>query len=122
MESNKELDWWNSKTLEEQLYLAIEGNHYLDGDTVDNHPNNLKEEDIKLLWEYHCDFTTIVRSNILEDKGYVPYCIPCPGLQRYRSNGVGKQMTCPNCKTETKFPQSFLDEWVRVHNSKKLNS
>ena len=110
------LNWWNNLTLEDQFYLAIEANHLLKGDTVDNHPNNLEREDIQIIHDYNFDHTSIVRSNILEDKGYVPYC-ECPGLVRITSNGVGKQMSCSKCNTTTKFSQEFLNEWTRVHES-----
>lgn len=58
-----------------------------------------------------------VRTNMMEDKNYTPYCMKCPGLQRFgRFNG--KQMVCPQCKTETKFPLEFIERYKAKHDLK----
>lgn len=36
-----------------------------------------------------------VRTNMMKDRFYTPYCIPCPGLQRFGQLGSDDQMTCP---------------------------
>jgi hypothetical protein len=54
-QNNKEIvnKWWNSMTFEEKFYKTIESNSILKGDTVDNHPDKLKEEDIIKIFEWH---------------------------------------------------------------------
>lgn len=120
---NSKLYWFNNLSLEQQLFKTIEANHLLKGDTVDNHPDRLSDKDKIVIYDYNFDHTSIVRSNILEDQGYVPYC-DCPRLVRIKSNGVGKQMSCDKCGTKTKFSQEFLNEWIRVHeaNIKRIKS
>ena len=56
-----------------------------------------------------------VRTNMMEDKNYTPYCIPCPGLQRFGPFN-GSQMICPRCKAETKFPSDFIERYKAKHN------
>ena len=56
-----------------------------------------------------------VRTNMMEDKDYTPYCVPCPSLQRF-GKFDGEQMTCPNCGVKTKFPIEFIQRFKAKHN------
>jgi hypothetical protein len=47
---NEALEWWNSMSLEMKFYKTIEYNYLLEGDRVDNHPDNLSKEDIKKIF------------------------------------------------------------------------
>lgn len=47
------LDWFNSFSLEQKFYKTIEANSVLEGDSVDNHPDRLTEEQIILVYTYH---------------------------------------------------------------------
>ena len=54
IESTKEpkhLQWWNTKTLEEQFYCTIECNHLVEGDKT-RHPHTLKIHEIKNIYNY----------------------------------------------------------------------
>lgn len=57
-----------------------------------------------------------VRTNMMKDRYYTPYCIPCPGLQRFGQIGKNDQMTCPKCGAKTKFPKEFIDRFKKKHN------
>ena len=52
-ELTKAIKWWQEKSLEQQLYLAIDANHLLEGDTVDNHPHKLSKDSILIIYKYH---------------------------------------------------------------------
>lgn len=66
-------------------------------------------------WEFNENGFSQVRTNMMEDKNYTPYCIPCHGLQRFGKFN-GKQMVCPNCKAETEFPIEFINRYKQKHN------
>jgi len=72
-------------------------------------------------WEYYFEPYTgemefsQVRTNMMKDKQYVPYCIPCPGLQRYMQTDVIGKIKCPNCKTEYTYPKEFIDRFKAKH-------
>lgn len=55
-----------------------------------------------------------VRTNMMEDKNYTPYCMTCPGLQRFGQFN-GKQMVCPQCHAKTKFPDEFIKRYKAKH-------
>lgn len=111
----KAIEWFESLGLEEQFYKTIEANHLLVGDTVDRHPNNLTGREIEIIYDYNFDDSSTVRSNMLEDRTYTPYCMDCSGLIRMRMLGLGKQLECPKCKKETKFSNAFLGRWRMKH-------
>lgn len=56
-----------------------------------------------------------VRTNMMKDKNYTPYCMKCPRLQRFGKFN-GKQMVCPRCNTETQFPFEFIERFKSKHN------
>lgn len=56
-----------------------------------------------------------VRTNIMNDRYYTPYCIPCPGLQRFGQLEADGQMTCPKCGMRTEFPKEFIDRFKAKH-------
>ena len=56
-----------------------------------------------------------VRTNMMEDRHYTPYCIPCTGLQRFGPFD-GEQMTCPKCGDRTEFPIEFINRFKAKHN------
>lgn len=113
---SKALSWRHRLSLEHQLYLAIEANHLLKGDTVDNHPNNLEREDIETIYNYNFDYTSIVRSNMLENKDYKPYCMNCTGLQRLSITTKEGQHKCPICSETTKYSKEFIKVFNITHN------
>jgi hypothetical protein len=45
--------WWNNLGFEQRFYKTIEANSVLNGDTVDNHPDRLTDEDIEKVFEWH---------------------------------------------------------------------
>lgn len=114
----KAIEWFNSMNLEEQFYKTIEANHLLVGDTVDRHPNNLTGREIEIIYNYNFDDSSIVRSNMLEDKNYTPYCMDCSGLVRMKFVSFGKQLVCPKCNKETKFSNAFLGRYSTKHKTK----
>lgn len=56
-----------------------------------------------------------VRTNMMSDKNYTPYCVPCPGLIRFKKLGSDGQMTCPRCGDKTQFPKEFIDRFKAKH-------
>jgi len=52
-----------------------------------------------------------VRTNMMKDRFYTPYCIPCPRLIRFNQLGSDDQMTCPSCGVKTEFPKEFIDRF-----------
>lgn len=57
-----------------------------------------------------------VRTNMMKDRYYTPYCMVCPGLQRFGQLGSDGQMTCPKCGTKTQFPKEFIERFKLKHN------
>lgn len=57
-----------------------------------------------------------VRTNMMKDPNYVPYCIPCPGLQRYKRTNVIGTIKCPNCSRTETYPKDFIDRFKAKHN------
>lgn len=51
---------------------------------------------------------SIVRSNLLNEKGYSPYCgnVKCRVMPRTTFNG--KQFKCGCCGWESSFPEDFI--------------
>ena len=47
------IDWWLSLDFEQRFYKTIEANSVLNGDTVDNHPDKLTENDIVKVFNWH---------------------------------------------------------------------
>lgn len=56
-----------------------------------------------------------VRTNMMKDVNYVPYCIPCPGLQRYKKTSVIGTLKCPNCGDVITYPKEFIDRFKAKH-------
>lgn len=50
----------------------------------------------------------IVRSNLLSEKGYSPYCgnTNCKIMPRTKFNG--SQFVCPSCGWVSNFPKNFI--------------
>jgi hypothetical protein len=75
-------------------------------------------------WEFYYENHTgkmefsQVRTNMMEDVNYVPYCIPCPGLQRYAKTDTIGTLKCPNCKNVITYPKEFIDRFKAKHNLK----
>ena len=68
----------------------------------------------------------IVRRNLLNIKGYTPYCGSelCEPRSKEspsrwpRTVFNGKQFICPKCKWESKFPNDFIEDYLSVWNIK----
>jgi len=61
---------------------------------------------------------TIVRENLMNEKGYTPYCgsmIPRPpvanGCDNPRTKFNGEQFVCPKCGYVTKFEEDFIKRY-----------
>lgn len=73
-------------------------------------------------WEFYFEPSTgqmemsQVRTNMMKDKDYVPYCIPCPRLQRYRKTDVIGTLKCPSCGEVISYPKEFVDRFKAKHN------
>ncbi len=53
---------------------------------------------------------SIVRENLLNRKGYTPYCgSSCRGMPRTRFNG--SQFECPECKWVSGFEPEFIQQY-----------
>jgi hypothetical protein len=57
-----------------------------------------------------------VRTNMMKDPAYVPYCIPCPRLQRYKKTTVIGTIRCPSCGDTHTFDKEFIDRFKAKHN------
>ena len=72
-------------------------------------------------WEFYFEPSTNemefsqVRTNMMKDRWYTPYCIPCPGLQRYSHTKEIGTMRCPNCGDVFSFPKEFVDRFKEKH-------
>ncbi len=115
MKKNEIIDWWNSLSFEDKFFKAIEATHVLEGDTVDNNPEKLTEEQIELIYKYNFDIKSTVRNNMLESNTYTPYCMRCTGLQRLSIVELGKQLHCDKCGITTRFSKEFLLTWKKKH-------
>jgi hypothetical protein len=49
-ERTKALEWWTKKSLEDQIYVAIEFNEFITGDKT-RHPHTLTGREIEILWD-----------------------------------------------------------------------
>jgi len=56
-----------------------------------------------------------VRTNMMKDKNYVPYCMPCPGLRRYSKTSVIGTLKCHSCGDVITFPKEFVDRFKENH-------
>lgn len=122
----KEVEWFKSLGLEEMFYKAIEANHLLEGDTVDNHPSRLTEEQIKVIYDYNFDNSSIVRQNLLKDKEYRGYCgselckprkfHPMRGERWPRTVFNFNQFECPKCRWKSEYPKTFIELYRKTHN------
>lgn len=56
-----------------------------------------------------------VRTNMMKDQHYVPYCIPCPGLQRYSKTNVIGTLKCPSCGDVITYPTEFIERFKAKH-------
>lgn len=61
---------------------------------------------------------TIVRENLMNEKGYTPYCgsmTPRPpvgnGCDNPRTKFNGEQFVCPKCGYVTRFEKDFIDRY-----------
>lgn len=56
---------------------------------------------------------SIVRSNIIKDRNYSPYCggDTCKTMPRTVFNG--KQFICPSCGWESSFPEEFINKYKK---------
>jgi hypothetical protein len=61
---------------------------------------------------------SIVRNNLMERKGYRPYCGNFDGCHMPRANFNGKQFECPCCGWQSSFEKSFIDEYKAKWNIK----
>lgn len=55
---------------------------------------------------------SIVRKNLMEQKGYTPYCgsDTCKTMPRTKFNG--KQFECPHCEWQSQFPEEFIQQYT----------
>lgn len=56
-----------------------------------------------------------VRTNMMKDVNYFPYCIPCPGLQRYRKTDTIGTLKCPKCGDIITYPEDFINRFKANH-------
>jgi predicted RNA-binding Zn-ribbon protein involved in translation (DUF1610 family) len=61
---------------------------------------------------------SIVRENLLNEEGYVPYCgnIDAYAVGRChmpRTRFDGKQFVCPTCGWHSEFPNDFIAEYKK---------
>lgn len=55
-----------------------------------------------------------VRTNMMKDKNYVPYCMGS-GCQRYSKTHVIGTLRCPRCGDLITFPKDFIDRFKAKH-------
>lgn len=75
-----------------------------------------QEKHDKFGFEYNEYGFSQVRTNMMKDRYYTPYCIPCPGIQRFGQLGPDDQMTCSKCGDKTTFPKEFIERFKAKHN------
>jgi hypothetical protein len=70
---------------------------------------------------------TIVRENLMTEKGYEPYCgnneprhYPY-GCDNPRTKWNGEQFVCPNCGWTSQFPSDFIERYKLKWNFKKVD-
>ncbi len=66
---------------------------------------------------------SVVRHNLLHEKGYAPYCgsqlckerhlSPLKGERWPRTEFNGEQFVCPKCQWQSAFPKEFIDEYKK---------
>jgi len=72
-------------------------------------------------WEYYFELSTgkmefsQVRTNMMEDKNYVPYCMTS-GCQRYSKTNVIGTLRCHKCGDIIIYPKEFIDRFKAKHN------
>lgn len=72
-------------------------------------------------WEYYYEPSTNkmefsqVRTNMMEDVNYVPYCMNS-GCQRYSKTNVIGTLKCSRCDHEITYPKDFIDKFKAKHN------
>jgi len=68
---------------------------------------------------------TLVRKNLMEQKGYSPYCgkqEKCSGRWP-RTVFNGKQFVCPSCGWTSKFPELFIEQYkIKWNKAKETNN
>ena len=83
---------------------------------------NIPESDIGIIDGKPVVINTIVRSNLMDDKNYSPYCgnniarRDIGGCDNPRTNWNGSQFVCPRCRWTSQFPQYFIDAYKAKHN------
>lgn len=65
---------------------------------------------------------SVVRSNLLNERGYSPYCgnriyrlLP-GGCDNPRMHFDGSQFVCPRCGHRTEYPSDFIDYYKKIWN------
>lgn len=72
-------------------------------------------------WEYYYEPSTDkmefsqVRTNMMKDVNYVPYCMTS-GCQRYSKTNVIGTLKCHRCGDEVTYPKDFIDKFKAKHN------
>lgn len=61
---------------------------------------------------------SIVRRNLMERKGYAPYCGSVDKCSMPRARFNGNQFECPCCGWESSFESSFIAEYKAKWNLK----
>lgn len=63
---------------------------------------------------------SIVRTNLLADINYRPYCGNNVGCYNPRTEYIPTewQFICPNCKWRSSFPTDFIKQYKKKHNLK----
>lgn len=54
---------------------------------------------------------TIVRENLMTEKGYAPYCMGCSTMNRLSWETKLSQFQCNGCGIVTEFPKDFIDRY-----------
>jgi len=79
-----------------------------------------QERHDKFGWEYYFEPHTgemefsQVRTNMMEDKNYVPYCMNS-GCQRFSKTSVIGTLKCSKCGKVITYPKDFIDRFKSKH-------
>lgn len=57
------------------------------------------------------DTMSVVRQNLMTEKGYSPYCGGQSCRQQPRTNFDGEQFRCPHCSWRSNFDAEFIAQY-----------
>lgn len=64
---------------------------------------------------------TWMRQKLMDEKDYMPYCgnSACTEMPRTYWSRVTKQFICPCCGWVSKFPEDFIERYIKKWNKTK---